>query len=184
MRPESGAQPVSCLTQSRYGSTCSTLLRENSAGGTSAGVTGGVISDSAGWLGLCCHRQICEVGVRTGSEHPLFGFGPLSGRWQRPSPEKLDELLQKIPAIAYEVRSGLLQGVQQIAKQLPRKRGGGPKPRLATPAEKNQACAQIAALIGQGVKSREAIARVARSVRGGEGVSYRTMQRIWNGRPY
>ena len=32
--------------------------------------------------------------------------------------------------------------------------------------------------------TREAIARVARSVRGGEGISYRTMQRIWNGRPY
>jgi uncharacterized protein YoaH (UPF0181 family) len=101
-----------------------------------------------------------------------------------PSPKKLEELLRTIPAIAYELRSGLLQGVQQIAKQLPRKRGGGPKPRLATPAEKSQACAQIAALIGQGVKSSEAIARVARSVRGGEGVSYRTMQRIWNGRPY
>ncbi|MFY9559084.1 MAG: hypothetical protein WAQ52_02515 [Terriglobales bacterium] len=101
-----------------------------------------------------------------------------------PSPEKLNELLQQVPAIAYELRSSILKGVQQMAKQLPRKRGGGPKPRLATPAEKNQACAQIAALIGQRVKSSEAIARVARSARGGEGVSYRTMQRIWHGRPY
>jgi len=101
-----------------------------------------------------------------------------------PSREKLEELLQKVPAIAYELRSGILQGVQQIAKQLPRRRGGGPKPRLATPAEKNQACAQVAALIGQGVKTSQAIARVARSIRGGEGVSYRTMQRIWDGRPY
>lgn len=100
------------------------------------------------------------------------------------SPEKLDELLQQVPTIAYDLRAGILKGVQQMAKQLPRKRGGGPKPRLATPAEKNQACAQIAALIGQGVKTSEAIARVARSARGGEGVSYRTMQRIWNGRPY
>jgi hypothetical protein len=101
-----------------------------------------------------------------------------------PSAEKLDELLRQVPAIAYDLRSGILKGVQQIAKQLPRKRGGGPKPRLATPAEKNQACAQIAALIGQGVKSSEAVTRVARSARDGEGVSYRTMQRTWHGRPY
>ncbi len=82
-----------------------------------------------------------------------------------PSKEGLHELLRQIPTVAYQLRSGILKGVKQMATELPRKRGGGPKPRIGTPAEKNQACAQIAALIGQGVKTREAIARVARSAR-------------------
>jgi hypothetical protein len=102
-----------------------------------------------------------------------------------PTPEKLQEVLARIPGLVYGLRSDLFQkAVKQMAAGLPRKRAGGPKPRLATPAEKSQACAQIAALVGQEVKLSQAIARVARAARGGEGVSCRTMQRVWHRRPY
>ncbi len=74
-----------------------------------------------------------------------------------PSPprKKLQEMLARIPGLVYGLRSDLFhKAVKQMATGLPRKRAGGPKPRLGTPTEKNQACAQIAALVGQGVKLR------------------------------
>jgi len=101
-------------------------------------------------------------------------------------PKELDKLLSEAPEPSVDELELQLQGIKKflsrlqnlvlnVAKtEIPPDHGGRPSV-LGTPKERVRRVQRVLSLIGQGVKTTDAIKRVARA----EGISVSSMQRIW-----
>ena len=96
-------------------------------------------------------------------------------REPEPDPEQLEAIVGAIRLMPYQVRKATLE----LGKKLPHDPGG--RPRVLTPADGRQICAQIGALLGQGVRLSDAVKQMAAKHDVGE----ITIRRVWQkrGRP-
>ncbi len=95
---------------------------------------------------------------------------------EEPTPEQLRELLKNVRSLP----SSLREPLGAYLKRLPRREGGGRKPKLTT-EEERQVCAQIGALYSTGVPLRDAFEKVARQFKA-KRISPRTIKRTWEKR--
>jgi hypothetical protein len=89
-----------------------------------------------------------------------------------PSSDQLEALIGGIRLIPYHLRKATIEA----AKTLPHPPGG--RPRVLTPQDGKEICAEIGALIGQGVTLSNAVKRMAQRYEVGE----ITIRRVWQKR--
>lgn len=114
-------------------------------------------------------EEVLAVGVAAGVALSLEDL-------EEPTPEQLRELLKGIRSIP----SSLREPLRAYSKRLPRREGGGRKPKLTT-EEERQVCAQIGSLYSTGVPLRDAFEKVSRQFKG-KRISPRTIKRTWEKR--
>ena len=100
------------------------------------------------------------------------GLEAILAREPEPNPDQLEAMVGAIRLLPYQLRKPTIKA----AKSLPHPLGG--RPRVLTPQDGKEICAQIGALLGQGVELRDAVGRMAQRYDVGE-ISIR---RVWQRR--
>jgi hypothetical protein len=92
------------------------------------------------------------------------------------SPSQLSAHIAAIRLLPYQLRKLLPVATKEAVKNIPHSPGG--RPAVFTPDDCLDICAQIGALIGRGVRLKQAQERLSAQ----KGVSLRTIQRVWQNR--
>jgi hypothetical protein len=100
------------------------------------------------------------------------GLEAILAREPEPTPNQLDAALGSIRLMPFQFRKATME----VAKTLPHAPGG--RPRVLTPQDGKEICAQIGALMSQGVKLSVAVSRMAQRYEVGE----ITIRRVWQKR--
>jgi hypothetical protein len=106
------------------------------------------------------------------SARNMTGLKTVLMREPEPSPEQLEAIVGVIRLLPYQLRKATLE----LGKKLPHSPGG--RPRVLTPQDGREICAQIGALLGQGVSLSDAVRQMAAKHSVGE----ITIRRVWQKR--
>jgi hypothetical protein len=106
------------------------------------------------------------------SARNMTGLKTALVREPEPTPEQLEAIVGAIRLLPYQVR----KAVVEVGKKLPHSPGG--RPRVLTPQDGREICAQIGALLGQGVSLSDAVRQMAAKHNVGE----ITVRRVWQKR--
>ncbi len=117
------------------------------------------------------HREFQKQLSQLKAARTKRGLEAILAKEREPSSDQLAAIIGTIRLIPFQLRKATIEA----AKTLPHSPGG--RPRVLTPQDGKEICAQIGALIGQGVKLSDAVKRMAQRHDVGEITIRRTWQK-------
>ena len=118
------------------------------------------------------YRELRKNVTKLSRARTKHGLEALLAREPEPSPDQLEAMVATIRLMPFQFRKATIEA----AKTLPRAPGG--RPRVLTPQDGKEICAQIGALLSQGVTLTDAVTRMAQRHDVGE----ITIRRVWQKR--